>query len=118
MSEDKKIVNPLFNKGEPRTIVTGWLANPFYVAVFKKRLNDDNVILRTRKRITEYIKSIHPHLPEDSINTIIEGEINDLKRMAESGEIVHKALDFKKRQLFIDKLIRIEVCKVLGSKEN
>ena len=98
--------------------VSGWLANPFYIAVFKKRLDEESVILKTRKRITEYIKSIHPHLPEQSINTIIEAEINDLKLMAESGGIVHGALNFKTRQLFIDKLISIEVCKFLASKQN
>lgn len=118
MSEDKILANPFFNKGGPRTVVSGWLANPFYVAVFKKRLDEDKVYLGTRKRISEYIKSIHPHLPETSIETIIEAEINDLKLMAESGGIVRGALNFKTRQLFIDKLISIEVCKVLASKQN
>jgi hypothetical protein len=118
MSGDNILANPFFNKGGPRTIVTGWLANPFYVAVFKNRLDEESVILKTRTRLTEYIKSIHPHLPETSINTIIEAEINDLKSMAESGGIVQGVLNFKTRQLFIDKLISIEVCKVLAAKQN
>ena len=117
MSEDKILANPFFNRNRPTTVISGWSANPFYVAVFKKSLDKESVILKTRKRISEYIKSIHPHLPDQSINTIIDAEINDLKLMAESGGIVRGALNFKTRQLFIDKLISIEVCKVLASKQ-
>ena len=78
------------------------------------KLNDLNILGATKTRIMKYILSKHPHLPEESIASIIKDEIDDIKKAVESGSVGR--ITFADRKPFMDKLIRAEVYRVLSSR--
>jgi hypothetical protein len=92
-----------------------WIANPLQVTILKYKLNDLNILCKTRIRITNYILSKHPNLPEKSIESIVYDEIEDIKKMVELGAIAAN-IRFEDREPFMDKLIRAEVYRVLSSR--
>jgi hypothetical protein len=91
-----------------------WVANPLQVTLLMCKLNDLNILAKTRARIAKYILSKHPHLPEESIASIIKDEIDDIKKTVESGGIGR--ITFVDRQPFMDKLIRAEVYRVISAR--
>jgi hypothetical protein len=91
-----------------------WIANPLQVTLLTCKLNDLNILAKTRARIAKYILSKHPHLPEESIASIIKDVIEDIKRAVESGRIGD--INFKDREPFMDKLIRAEVYRVISAR--
>jgi hypothetical protein len=91
-----------------------WVANPLHVTLLNCKLNDLNILAKTRARIAKYILSKHPHLPEASIASSIRDEIDDIKKTVESGGIGR--ISFKERQPFMDKLIRAEVYRILSAR--
>jgi hypothetical protein len=91
----------------------GWIPNILTVATLKYRLNNGNTLKLTEERISNYVKSKHPHLPEESIKRIVDTEIDDVKKIINSGELTVASLKFSNREPFIDKLIRIEINKLL-----
>jgi len=118
MSFLKDIYNPFFKKTTPSTAVSGWTANTIFVANIKKKLSDSGIINATRNTLTKYIKSKYQYLPEESIVSIINLEIADIIKMAESGAINSDTIHFNKRQPFIDILIENEVNRILGKDTN
>lgn len=91
-----------------------WIANPLQVTLLKYKLNDLHILGATKARITKYILSKHPHLPEESIASIIKDEIEDIKKAAESGSIGR--ISFQDREPFMEKLIRAEVYRVISAR--
>lgn len=92
-----------------------WIANPLQVTILKYKLNDLNILCKTRIRITKYILSKHPNLPEESIESIIHHEIEDIKKAIESG-VIAANIRFQDREPFMDKLIRAEVYRILSNR--
>lgn len=90
-----------------------WIPNILKVATLKYKLNNGNTLKLTEERISAYVKSKHPHLPEESIKRIVDAEIDDIKKIINSSELTAASLRFSNRQPFIDKLIRVEVNAVL-----
>jgi hypothetical protein len=91
-----------------------WIPNILTVATLKYKLNNGNTLKLTEERISAYIKSKHPHLPEESIKRIIDAEIEDVKKIINSNEFTVSLLKFSSREPFIDKLIRVEVNALLA----
>ena len=91
-----------------------WIANPLYITLLACKLNDLNTLNATRTRIAKYILSKHPHLPEESIASIIKHEIEDITKAVESGMIGR--ISFEDRRPYMDKLIRAEVYRVISAR--
>jgi hypothetical protein len=98
----------------PATQVGLWQQNPLCVSALTQKLNDETVVKLTQVRISKYVKSKHPHLPDDALERIATAEISDIKIMIMGGGLNENSLKFKEREVFIDRLISIEIKKVLA----
>ena len=105
--------NPYFKKESPNTQTGAWQQNPLCISALTQRLNDETVMKLTQARISDYVKSKHPHMPQESIGRIVTAEICDIRMMILEGGINSMSLRFKQREVFIDRLIRIEINRVL-----
>ena len=106
--------NPYFKMEAPATQTGAWQQNPLCVSALTRKINDETTVKLTQARIGAYVKSKHPHLPDDAIGRIIAAEICDIKMMILEGGINSKSLKFKEREPFIDRLITIEITKIFG----
>ena len=106
--------NPYFKKESPNTQTGAWQQNPLCISALTQRLNDETVMKLTQARISHYVKSKHPHMPEEAIGRIITAEISDIKLMILGGGLNSMSLRFERREVFIDRLIRIEIAKIFG----
>ena len=98
----------------PATKTGEWQQNPLCISALTQKMNDETIMKLTQGRISRYVKSKHPHLPDDAIARIIGAEISDIKMMILEGGINSKSLKFKEREPFIDRLISIEISKIFG----
>lgn len=106
--------NPVF-KYDNLTDTGLWANNPLNKAAKLAQFNNPKTIQGTKDTIRLHILSKHPHLPEQSINNIIEAELVDIKNLIETGGIVAAGgLKWASRVEFLDRLIQREVNKVLG----
>lgn len=99
----------------PATETGAWQQNPLCVSALTQKLNNETVLKLTHIRISRYIKSKHPHLPDDALERIAAAEISDIKIMIMGGGLNANSLKFKEREVFIDRLIRIEIDRALAT---